>query len=57
MIAWAVEEARRRACSMVQPTTDKSRTDAHRFYERLGFVLSHEGLKPELRAEDSPASG
>jgi hypothetical protein len=26
-------------------TTDKTRTDAHRFYQRLGFVASHEGMK------------
>jgi GNAT superfamily N-acetyltransferase len=45
MFAWAIEEARRRGCALVQLTTDKSRTDAHRFYERLGFVASHEGLK------------
>jgi len=55
MIGWAVEEARRRSCSLVQLTTDKSRTGAHRFYERLGFAASHEGLKLELRAEDAPA--
>jgi GNAT superfamily N-acetyltransferase len=57
MIGWAVEEAQRRDCSLVQLTTDTSRTEAHRLYERLGFVASHEGLKLELRAEDSPASG
>jgi hypothetical protein len=28
-----------------QRTTDKSRTGAHRFYERLGFTASHEGMK------------
>jgi GNAT superfamily N-acetyltransferase len=55
MIGWAVEEARRRSCTLVQLTTDKSRTDAHRFYERLGFVASHEGLKLQLRAADAPA--
>ena len=48
MIGWAVEEARRRSCSLVQLTTDKSRTDAHRFYERLGFVASHIGYKLAL---------
>ncbi|HZZ45780.1 MAG TPA: GNAT family N-acetyltransferase [Pseudonocardia sp.] len=48
MITWAVEEARRRRCAIVQLTSDKSRTDAHRFYERLGFVASHEGLKLAL---------
>ena len=45
---WAVHEARRRGCALVQLTTDKSRTDAHRFYQRLGFVASHEGLKLDL---------
>jgi len=45
---WAIEEARRRQCALVQLTTDKSRADAHRFYERLGFVASHEGLKLKL---------
>lgn len=45
---WAIGEARRRGCALVQLTTDKSRADAHRFYERLGFVASHEGLKLHL---------
>lgn len=48
MIGWAVEEARRRGCSLVQLTSDKSRTDALRFYAKLGFVASHEGLKLNL---------
>jgi GNAT superfamily N-acetyltransferase len=48
MIGWAIEEARRRGCALVQLTTDKRRTDAHRFYERLGFVASHEGMKLAL---------
>ncbi len=43
--AWAIEEARRRGCALVQLSTDKSRGDALRFYERLGFEASHEGLK------------
>ena len=40
--------ARRRGCALVQLTTDKARTDAHRFYRRLGFVASHEGMKLAL---------
>jgi GNAT superfamily N-acetyltransferase len=48
MIGWAVDEARRRGCALVQLTTDKSRLDAHRFYHRLGFVASHEGMKLAL---------
>jgi GNAT superfamily N-acetyltransferase len=45
MMRWAIDESRRRGCALVQLTSDKSRTDAHRFYERLGFVPSHEGFK------------
>lgn len=48
MLSWAIAEARRHGCTLVQLTTDKARTDAHRFYERLGFVASHEGLKLQL---------
>jgi GNAT superfamily N-acetyltransferase len=48
MLEWAIGEARRRGCAVVQLTTDKRRTEAHRFYERLGFVASHEGLKLAL---------
>lgn len=45
---WAIAEARRRDCRMIQLTTDKRRRDAHRFYERLGFKTTHEGMKLEL---------
>jgi len=48
VITWAIDEARRRHCALVQLTTDKSRTAAHRFYERLGFAASHEGMKLSL---------
>lgn len=48
MMNWAIGEARRRGCTLVQLTSDKSRTDAHRFYRRLGFVASHEGMKLAL---------
>jgi hypothetical protein len=32
----------------MQLTTHKTRKDAHRFYERLGFDMSHEGMKLTL---------
>jgi len=48
MFEWAIAECRRRGCSLVQLFTDKSRKDAHRFYERLGFKASHEGMKLSL---------
>ena len=45
---WVIDHARRTGCRMVQLTTNKSRPDAHRFYERLGFVASHHGMKLTL---------
>jgi GNAT superfamily N-acetyltransferase len=45
LIRWAIDTARDRGAAMVQLTTDASRTDAHRFYERLGFQASHVGMK------------
>jgi len=48
LVAWAIDEAGRRGCALVQLTSDRSRVDAHRFYERLGFVASHEGFKRSL---------
>lgn len=48
MFEWAIGECRRHGCTLVQLYTDKSRQDAHRFYERLGFTASHEGMKLSL---------
>lgn len=48
LVEWAIGEARREGCAMVQLTTDASRADAHRFYERLGFTASHVGFKRGL---------
>lgn len=45
MFTWAIDRARERGCFMVQLTTNAERPDALRFYERLGFVASHVGLK------------
>jgi GNAT superfamily N-acetyltransferase len=47
-IEWAIEESRRENCRLVQLTSDSTRTDAHRFYERLGFEASHVGFKLQL---------
>ena len=49
MLQWAIERARSRDCVMVQLTTDKAREDALRFYERLGFMPSHHGMKLHLQ--------
>jgi len=44
----AIELAKQRNCHLVQLTTDKRRPDAIKFYESLGFVASHEGMKLHL---------
>ncbi|MDP5278116.1 GNAT family N-acetyltransferase [Sphingomonas sp. DG1-23] len=49
LIAWAVERCRDRDCFLVQLTSSNARTDAHRFYERLGWTKSHTGFKLKLR--------
>ncbi|MEV5337314.1 GNAT family N-acetyltransferase [Streptomyces sp. NPDC052676] len=48
LIEWAIDTSRREGCQLVQLTSDKSRVDAHRFYERLGFEASHLGFKLQL---------
>jgi GNAT superfamily N-acetyltransferase len=48
LFAWAIDEAHRRGCALVQLASDKRRTEAHRFYGRLGFTASHDGFKLRL---------
>jgi len=46
--------------ALVQLTSDEARVDAHRFYERLGFVGSHRGFKflvPGSRPDRSAPAG
>jgi GNAT superfamily N-acetyltransferase len=45
-----IERARQRGCNLVQLTSDRTRADAHRFYERLGFETSHHGMKLRLQS-------
>lgn len=45
LFEWAIERAREKECVIVQLTSDKKRPDAIRFYEKLGFKASHEGMK------------
>ena len=49
MMKWAIGRARERGAHVVQLTTHKTRQDAHRFYERLGFKGSHLGMKLSLK--------
>jgi GNAT superfamily N-acetyltransferase len=55
LLAWAIQEAHRRGCGLVQLTSDKRRHEAHRLYGRLGFVASHEGFKLRLAGGQAPA--
>ena len=45
---YAIDRTRNKGCHLVQLTTDKQRPDAIRFYESLGFVGTHEGMKLKL---------
>ena len=45
LMAWAIDQARQNGCVMVQLTTNKSRQQARRFYQQLGFSATHEGMK------------
>ena len=49
MIRACEELAATRDCHRVQLTSNVSRTDAHRFYERIGYSASHKGFKKSLR--------
>lgn len=48
LVRWSIDHARACGCALVQLTSDKTRTEAHRFYGRLGFMASHEGFKLRL---------
>ena len=49
MINFAIDKARAGGMRLVQLTSNAVRTDAHRFYERLGFTPSHIGFKLKLK--------
>lgn len=48
MFEWTIQLAKKRNAHLIQLTSDKQRPDAIRFYEKLGFVASHEGMKLNL---------
>ncbi len=48
LVEWALARARERGAQQAQLSTDKTRVDAHRFYESLGFHATHEGMKISL---------
>jgi len=45
LLEWAIATCKEHGCAIIQLTSDKSRSDAIRFYESLGFKASHEGFK------------
>ncbi|MFN8432536.1 MAG: GNAT family N-acetyltransferase [Anaerolineales bacterium] len=45
----AINRAKERGAYLMQLTSHESRTDAHRFYERLGFKKAHVGMKLFLK--------
>lgn len=45
MFEWAIARAKEKGAHLLQLTTDKKRPDALRFYEKLGFKATHEGMK------------
>ena len=48
LIEWAIERSKQKGAHVVQLTTDKKRKSALKFYEKLGFIASHEGMKLHL---------
>jgi len=57
LFEWAIERARERNAHLLQLTTDKQRPDAIRFYEKLGFKASHEGMKLNLATIENNVTG
>ena len=49
MFLQAIERAKERKAHLLQLTTDKKRPDALKFYEKLGFKASHEGMKMHFK--------
>lgn len=53
LIGWAHAWGAARGATLAQLTSDKRRTDAHRFYASLGYTASHEGFKRPLEPDAS----
>ena len=55
LVSDAIERARARGCALVQLTSNQRRSDAHRFYTRLGFEPTHVGFKLVVEPADASA--
>lgn len=51
LFRWAIARAKARGAHLLQLTTDKQRPEAVRFYEKLGFRASHEGMKLHFQVD------
>lgn len=49
LFEWVITRAKERDCLMIQLTTEQQRTEAFQFYQSLGFVNSHKGMKLFLK--------
>ncbi len=49
LFKWAIERAKSRHAHVLQLTTDKKRPEAIKFYEDLGFIATHEGMKMYIK--------
>ena len=54
-LEWALEACRARGCGMAQLVMTKQREGSRRFYQSMGFVVSHDGLK--LSLDRDPGAG
>ena len=45
LFRWAINRAEEKGAHLLQLTTDKKRPEAIKFYEKLGFKATHEGMK------------
>lgn len=48
VLEYIIERAKQKGCKMVQLTSDKQRPDAIKFYETIGFIATHEGMKLKI---------
>ncbi len=45
LFQWAINRSKEKGAHVLQLTTDKKRPETLRFYQKLGFLSSHEGMK------------
>jgi GNAT superfamily N-acetyltransferase len=51
MFDWIKSQARAKNCQLMQLLMDRSRTDAHRFYESQGFQANHHGFRQYFQGD------